>query len=207
MLQTPFQFSSVTQSCPHHFSSVQFSQSCPTLCDPMDCSMPGLPVPHCLLQFAQVHAQCISDAVQPSYTLTPSSPALNLSQQVDLFDLLAIQGTFRSLLQHHSSKASILWHSDFFTIQLSQLYVITGKTTALSIRTFVGRVMSLLFNTLSRFIIAFLPRSNHLISWLQSPSAVILEPQKRKSVTTSIFSPTCHAVIGARCHDLSFFHI
>ena len=91
-----------------------------------------------------------------------------------------VQGTFRSLLQHHSLKASILWHSAFFTVQLSQLYVITGKTIALTVQTFIDRVMPLLFNTLSRFVISFLPRNNHLlISWLQSPSAMILELKKR----------------------------
>ena len=106
-----------------------------------------------------------------------------ISLKVDWVDLLAVQGTFRSLLQHHSSKASILWHSVIFTVQLSQPYVTTGKTTALIIQTVINRVMSLLFNTLSRFVIAFLPRSNRLlISWLQSPSAVILEPKKRKYV-------------------------
>ena len=107
-------------------------------------------------------------------------------------------GTFRSLFQHHSSKAPILWHSAFFTVQLSQSYGTTGKTIALTIWTFVGRVMSLLFNTLYRFVIAFLPRSNCLlISWLQSPSTVILEPKRRKSVTTFTFSPSiCHEVMG-----------
>ena len=94
-------------------------------------------------------------------------------------DLLAVQGTLRSLLQHHSSKASILWHSAFFMVQLSHPYVTTGKTIALTSRNFVGKVMSLLFNMLSRLVIAFLPRSKRLlISWLQSPSAVILEPPK-----------------------------
>ena len=96
----------------------------------------------------------------------------------------------QELLQHHSLKASNLWHSAFFTVQFSQPYVTTGKTTALTIQTSVSRVMSLLFNTLSRFVIAFLPRSNCLlISWLQSLSTVILEPKKRKSVTTSTFAP------------------
>ena len=100
------------------------------------------------------------------------------------FDLLAVQGTLKSLLQHHSSKASILWCSVFFIVQLTQSYVATGKTTALTIRTFVDWVMSLLFNRLSRFVIAFLLRNNCLlISWLQSPSAVILEPKKRKYIT------------------------
>ena len=98
-------------------------------------------------------------------------------------DLLAVQGTLKSLLQHHSSKASILWCSAFFIVQLSHLYMITGKTIALIRRTFVGKVMSLLFNMLSRLVVAFLPRSKHLlISWLQSSSAVILEPKKIKSL-------------------------
>ena len=100
-------------------------------------------------------------------------------------DLLAFQGTLKSLLQHHSSKASILWHSAFFTVQLSHPYVTTGKTISLTRRTFVGKVISLLFNILSRLIIGFLPRSKHLlISWLQSPSAVILEPKK---ISLSLF--------------------
>ena len=99
------------------------------------------------------------------------------------------KGLSRVLLQHHSSKASILQHSTFFIVQLSHPYMTTGKTIALTTQTFVGKVMSLLFNMLSRFIIAFLPKSKHLlISWLQSPSAVILEPNKMKSVTVSIFS-------------------
>ena len=107
------------------------------------------------------------------------------------FDFLAVQGTLRSLLQDHSAKVSILWCSTIFTIQLSHLYMSTEKTIALTIWTFVSRVMSLLFNTLSRFVMAFLPRSKRfLISWLQLPSPVILEPKKRKSVTTSTFSPS-----------------
>uniref|UniRef100_A0A8C5MH19 Uncharacterized protein n=1 Tax=Leptobrachium leishanense TaxID=445787 RepID=A0A8C5MH19_9ANUR len=107
----------------------------------------------------------------------------------DRFDRLAVQGTRRSLLQHHSSKASILWCSAFLMVQLSQPYIATGKTIALTIRTFVGRVMSLLFSMLSRFAIAFLPTSKRLlICLLQSPSAVILEPRKIKSVTTFFFS-------------------
>ena len=112
-------------------------------------------------------------------------------------DLLAVQGTLRSLLQHHSSKASILWCSAFFIVQLSHPYMTTGKTIALTRQTFVGKVMSLLFHILSRLATAFLPRSKCLlISWLQSPSAVILEPQKIKSVTVSIVSPSiCHEVM------------
>ena len=152
------------------------AQSCPTLCDLMDCRMPALPVPHHLPKFAQVHVHCIGDAIQPSHPLMLSSSALNLSQHQRLFrwvgcshqvtkiqelpasvlpvsiqgwfplrltDFLAVQATFRSLLQHHSLKASILWHSVFFTVQLSHPYMTTGKTIALTIRAFVGRVMSL----------------------------------------------------------------
>ena len=110
---------------------------------------------------------------------------------MDWLDLLAIQGTLKSLLQHHSSKASILWHSAFFIVQLSHPYMTTGKTIALTRQTFVGKVMSLLFNMLSRLVIAFLQRSKCLlISQLQSPSAVILEPPKINSLTVSIVSPS-----------------
>ena len=113
-------------------------------------------------------------------------------------DLLAVQGILKSLLQHHSSKASILRLSAFFIVQLSHSYMTTGKTTALTRWTFVGKVMSLLFNMLSRLVITFLPRSKCLlISWLQSPSAVILEPPKIKAVTVSTVSPSiCHEVMG-----------
>ena len=113
-------------------------------------------------------------------------------------DLLAVQGTLKSLLQHHSSKVTILQHSAFFIVQLSHLYMTTGKTIALIRWTFVSKVMSLLFNMLSRLVIAFLPRSKHLlISWLQSPSTVILEPRKIKSATVSTVSPSiCHEVMG-----------
>ena len=106
---------------------------------------------------------------------------------MDWFDLLAVQGTLKNLLQHHSSKASVLWHSAFFITQLSHPYMTTGKTIALTRWTFVGKVMPLLFNMLSRWVIAFLPRSKHLlIPWLQSPWAVILEPKKIKSVTVTV---------------------
>ena len=133
-----------------------------------------------------------------SFSISPSNEYSGLiSLKIDWFDLLAVQGTFRSLLQHHSLKGSVLWCSAFFTVQLSQPYVTTGKTIALTIWTFVGRLMSLLFDILSRFVIAFLPRRNHLISWLQSPSTVILEPKKRKSVITSTFSHSvCPEVMG-----------
>ena len=112
-----------------------------------------------------------------------------ISFRTDWLDLLAVQGTLKSLLQHHSSKASILRHSALFAVQLSHPYMTTGKTIALTRRTFVGKVMSLLLNMLSRLVITFLPRSKRLlISWLQSPSAVILEPRKIKSDTISTFS-------------------
>ena len=121
-----------------------------------------------------------------------------ISFWIDWFDLLADQGTLRSLLQHHSSKASILQCSAFFMIQLIYLYLATGKAIASTIQTFVSKAMSLPFNTLSRFVIAFLPRSKCLfISWLQSPSSVILEPKKMKSVTLHVFYPSiCHEVMG-----------
>ena len=133
-----------------------------------------------------------------SFTISPFSEYSGLiSFRIDWFDLLAIQETLRSLLQHYNSKASILRCLAYFMNQLSHLYMTTGKTRALAIQTFVGRVISLLFNTLSRFVIAFLPRNNRLlIWWLQPPSTVILEPKKRKSVTASIFSPSiCHEVM------------
>ena len=127
-----------------------------------------------------------------SFSIIPSKehPGL-ISFIMDWMDLLAVQGTLKSLLQHHSSKASILWCSAFFIVQLSHPYMTAGKTIALTRRTFVGKVMSLLFNMLSRLVITFLPRSKHLlISWLQSPSAVILEPKKIKSDTVFTVSPS-----------------
>ena len=163
----------------HEFSSV--TQSCLTLCDPMDCSTPGLPVHYQLPESTQTHVQCVSDAIQPSHPLcSPSPPGFNLSQHQGLFhsvlrinwpkywnfnfsispsneysglitfrmdwlDLLAVQGTLKSLLQHHSSKASILQCSAFFIVQFSHPYMTTGKTIALTRWTFVGKVMSLLF--------------------------------------------------------------
>ena len=192
------------------FSSVQ-SLSCIWLCDPMNCSTPGLPVHHQLPEFTQTHVHQVSDAIQPSRPLSSPSPlAPNPSQYQGLFqwvsslhevakvlvfqpqqqsfqwtprlvsfrmdwlDLLAVQGTLKSLLQHHSLKASILRCSAFFTVQLSHPYRTTGKILALTRWTFVGKVMSLFLNMLSRLVITFLPRSKRLlISWLQSPSAVI----------------------------------
>ena len=198
------------------FSSV--AQSCPTLCDPMNCSMPGLPVHHQLPEFTQTHAH---ESVMPSshvfichpllllpsifpsirvfssestlcmrwpkywsfsFSISPSNehPGL-ISFKMDWLDLLAFQVTLKSLLQHHSSKASIFRCSAFFIVQLLHPYMTTGKTIALTRRTFVGKVMSLLFNMLSRLVITFLPRNKRLlISCLQSPSEVILEPPKNK---------------------------
>ena len=127
---------------------------------------------------------------------------------MDWLDPLAVQGILKSLLLHHSSKASILRHSAFFIVQLSHPYMTTGKTIALTRWTFVDKIMSLLFNILSRLAITFLPTSKHLlISWLQSPSAVILEPPKIKSATVSTVSPSiCHDD-GTRCHDLRFLNV
>ena len=134
-----------------------------------------------------------------SFSIIPSRehPGL-ISFRMDWLDLLAVQGTLKSLLQHHSSKASILRHSAFLTVQLSHPYMTTGKTIALTRRTFVGKAMSLLLNMLSSLVITFLPRSKHLlISWLQSPSAVILEPPKIKSDTVSPVAPSIsHEVMG-----------
>ena len=200
------------------------------LCDPMDCSTPGLPVHHKLqssLKFMSIESvmpsnhliHCLPHLLllstfpsirifsneSPlhirwpkdwcfSFSISPSSehPGL-ISVRMDWLDLLAVQGTLKSLLQHHSSKASVLWHLAFIIVQLLHLYVTTGKTIALTRWTFVGKVMSLLFNMLSRLVIDFLPRSKCLlISWLQSPSAVILEPRKIKSVTVShLFAMLC----------------
>src|SRR5574342_732867 len=135
-----------------------------------------------------------------SFSIIPSKvhPRL-ISFRMDWLDLLAVQGTLKSLLQNHSSKASILQCSAFFTVQLSHPYMTTGKTIALTRWTFVGKVMSLLLSMVSRLVITFLPRSKHLsISWLQSPSAVILEPGKIKSDTVSNVSPSISHEMGTR---------
>ena len=135
----------------------------------------------------------------------PSEHSRQISFRIDWLDLLAVQGTLKSLRQHHRSKASILWCSAFFIVQLSHPYVTTGKTITLTRWTFVGKLISLLFNMRSRLVIAFLPRSKCLlISWLQSPSAVILEPQKIKSATVS---PSLPWSDGTGCHDLSFLNV
>ena len=197
------------------------AQSFLTLCNRMNCSMPGLPVHHQLPELPKLMS---IESVMPSnhliicyplfllpsifpsirvfsngsalhirwpkywsfsFSISPSNkhPAL-ISFRMDWLGLFAVQGTLKSLLQHHSSKASILQCSAFFTVQLSHPYMTTGKTIALTRWTLVGKVMSLLLNTLSRLVITFLPRSKRLlISWLKSPSAVILEPPKIKSDT------------------------
>ena len=177
----------------------------------MNRSTPSLPVHHHLPEFTQTHVHRVGDAIQPSHRLSsllllpPILPTIRFFSnestllmrwpkywsfsfsirtdffRIDWFDLLAVQGTLRSLLQHHISKTSILRRSAFFTVQLSHLYMTTGKTIALTRWTLVGKVMSLLLSMLSRLVITFLPRSKRLlISRLQSPSAVILEPPKIK---------------------------
>ena len=142
-----------------------------------------------------------------SFSISPFNehPGL-ISFRMDWVDILLVQGTLKSLLQHHSSKASILQRSAFFIVQLSHPYMTTGKTVALTRRTFVGKVMSLHFNMLSGLVITFLPRSKRLlISWLQSPSAVILEPRKIKSATVSTVSPSiCHEGMGPDAMILVF---
>ena len=209
----------------------------------MDCSEPGFPVHHQLLELAQTHVHQVGDAIQPSHPLSSHSPpTFNRSQNwglsnesvlpirwpkywsfsfsispsneylglisfnIDRLDLLAGQRTLKSLLQHHSSKASILWCSAFFMVQLSHPYMTAGKIIALTRWTFVRKGMSLLFNMLSRLVIDFLPRSNYLlIPWLQSLSAEILEPKKRKSISVSIVSPSiCHEVMGPDAMILVF---
>ena len=216
-----------------HICCCSVAKLCLTLCDPMNYSMPGSLVFHYFLKFARTHVHWVSDAIQPSQLPIPSpalkfssikvfsnvlalgvrwslsfciSPANQysglISFRIDWFDLLTVQGALNSLLNHHISKASILRHSAFI-VQLSHPYMTTGKTITLTVWTFVGKVMFLLFNTLSRFVIAFLPTNKCLlISWLQSPSSVILEPKKTKPAHLFflIYLP-CHD--GTRCHDLS----
>ena len=145
-----------------------------------------------------------------SFNINPSNEYSGLIFfRMDWLDLFEVQGTLKSLLQHHSSKVSVLWHSVFFIVQLSHPHMTTGKTIDLTRWTFVGKVMSLLFNMLSRLVIAFLPRSKHLlISWLQSPSAMILEPPKNKVCHCfhcfPIYLPWSNRT---RCHDLSFLNV
>ena len=142
-----------------------------------------------------------------NFSISPSNEHSGLSSfRMDRLDLPAVQGRLESLLQHHSSKPSIFQHSAFFIDQLSHPYMTTGKTIALTRQTFVGKVISLVFNMISRLVITFLPRSKHLlISWLQSPSAVILEPRKIKSDTVSTVSPSiCHEAMGPDAMILVF---
>ena len=142
-----------------------------------------------------------------SFSISPSNEYSGLiSFRMDWLDLLAVQGTLKSLLQHHSSRASVLWCSALFTVQLSHPYMTTGKIIALTRRTFISKVMSLLFNMLPRLVITFLQRSKHLlISWLQSPYAVILEPKNINSATVSTLSPSiCHEVMGPDAMILVF---
>ena len=142
-------------------------------------------------QFSAAGGQSIRASASASVLCNEHSGVISF--MMDWLDLLAVQGTVKSLLQYHSSP--ILSHSAFFIVQLSHPYMTTGKTIALTRQTFVGKVMSLLFNMLSKFFITFLPRNKHLfISWLQSPSAVILEPKKIKSAT--VFPSICHEVMG-----------
>ena len=193
----------------------------------MDCSTPGFPVHDQLPEHAKTHVHQVGVSIQSSHPLlSPSPPTFILpsirvfsnesvlpirwpkywsfslysgpiSFRIDWFDLLEVQGTLKSLFQHHSSKASILWCSAFFKVQLSRAYVTTGKNIALTRWTFVAKVMSLFFNMLPRFVIVLLPRSKHLLIWLQPPSGVILEPKKIKPVTVTILSPSiCHEVTG-----------
>ena len=150
----------------------------------------------------------VAKVLELQFSINPYSERSGLiSFRIDWFDLLAVQGTLKSLLQHHSSKASILQRSAFFMVQLSHSYMTTGKTLALSRQTFVGKVMSLLFNILSRFVITLLPSSKVLlISWLPSMFTVILEPKKIKFVTVSTFLLSiCHESDGTRCYNLSFW--
>ena len=144
-----------------------------------------------------------------SFSISPTNehPGL-ISFRMDWLDLLAVQGTVKSLLQHHSSKASILQRPAFFIIQISHPYITTGKTTALTRWTFAGKVMSLLFNMLSKLVITFLPRSKHLfISWLQSPSAVILEPKNKVWHCFHSFPVYFPWSDGTGCHDLRFLNV
>ena len=161
-------------------------------------------------QISQLFAsggQCIGVSASTS-VLPMNTQDWSISFRMDWLDLLAVQGTLKSLLLHHSSKASILQHSASFTVQLSNPYMTTGKTIALTRWTFVGKVMSLFYNMLSRWVIAFLPRSKRLsLSWLQSPSAVVLEPQKKAWDWIHCFPVYFPLSDGTRCQDLRFLNV
>ena len=159
--------------------------------------------------FSSGSALCIRWPKYWNFSISPSNEYSGLIFfRIDWLDLLVVQGTLKSLLQHHSSKASILQHSAFFMVQLSYPYMNTGKTIALTRWTFVSKVMSLLFNILGRLVIAFLPRSKHLlISWLQSPSVVILEPPPKVCDYFHCFPMYLPWSDGTRCHDLHFLNV
>ena len=237
-LQQSFQKSHMYPLC------CSVAKSCPTLCDPMDCSTPGFPVLHYLPELLKLmfiesvmpsnhlilcHSLLLLPSIIPSIRVFYNESILHIkwpkywsfsfsislfneysgliSFRTDWFDLLAVQGTLKSILQHRNSKVSILQPSIFFIVQLSHPYMTTGKTIALTTWTFVLKVMSLLFKTLSRFVIAFLPRSKYLlISWLKSPSAVIFEPKKICHCfhCFPIYLPWSD---GTGCHDLSFLNV
>ena len=158
--------------------------------------------------FSNESTLCIRKPKCWSFSISPSNEYLGLiSFRIEWFDLLAVQGTLKGLLQHHSSKASILQCSAFFMVQLPHPYMTTGKTIALTTQTFVVKVMSLCYKKLSRFVIAFFLRSKHLlISWLQSQTTVILKPKKIKSVTFHFFPIYLPWNDGTRCHDFSFMN-
>ena len=180
---------------------------CPTPCDPMNCSTPGFSVHHYLPELPQIHVHWVSDAIQPSHSL---SPLLFLPSVFALFAFLPSPCWPRDSRESsaaHSWKASILLRSAFIMVQLSHLCMTTAKTLALTIQIVVGKVITLLFKTMSRFDIAIFQRSKRLlISWLQSPSALILEPKKMKSHIISTFSPSmCPDVIGLDAMILVFW--
>ena len=181
----PYQLPELTQTHVHWVDAIQPSH-------PLSSPFPPAPIPPSISLFQWVNTSHeVAKVLEFSYSIIPSKeiPGL-ISVRMDWVDLLAVQGTLRSLLQYHSSKASILQHSAFFTVQLSHPYMTTGKTIALTRWTFVDKVMSLLFNMLSRVVIAFLLRSKCLlISWMQSLSIVILEPRKIKSCHCFHFFP------------------
>ena len=169
------------------------------------------PIPPSIRVFSNESTLCMRWPKYWSFSLSisPSDEYSGLiSFRIDWLDLLAVQGTLKSLLQHHSSEASLLQHWAFFIVQLSHPYLTTGKTIPLTRRTLVGKVVSLLFNMLSRLVITFLPRSKRLlISWLQSPSAGILEPIKIVSHCFHCFPIYLPWSDGTRCHDLGFLNV
>ena len=225
-----FQFSSVTQSCltlcdsldwsmlgfPVHHQLPELAQTHVHWVDnaiqPSILCRPLLFLPSIFLSIRVFSNESVlpimwSQYWSFSFNISPSNEYSGLiSFRMDWLDLLAVQGTLKRLLQHHSSKASVFWCSTFFIVQLSHPSMTTGKTIALTRRTFVGKVLSLLFNRLFRLVIAFLPRSKCLlILWLQSPSAVILEPPKIASHCFHCFPPICHEGMGLDAMNLVFW--